>query len=69
MIVVAAKFSRGIKGTRYSRKNSVGLGAATSPCPRLPPSRAVPMGLSREEWLYGFEHLTPFFAAGPLKDA
>ena len=30
MIVVAAKFSRGIKGTRYSRKNSEGLGAATS---------------------------------------
>lgn len=27
------------------------------------------MSLSNEFWLYGFEDLTPFFAAVPLKDA
>src|SRR2546427_9374422 len=27
------------------------------------------MSLSREEWLYGFEDFTPFFAAMVLKDA
>ena len=27
------------------------------------------MSLGREYWLYGFEDLTPFFAAVPLKDA
>src|SRR2546426_5953072 len=50
------------------RKNSVGLGAATSPCPRLPPPQTVSMSLSREEWLYGFEDLTPLVGAVPLKD-